>query len=212
MKWYSDFGAARTYQLVGDVVAIVVAVLGVVLGVTLHNAIDALKAVGANVESSGSDFSRTMADIGRQLGGVPLIGGGIKAPFDAAGDAATTLAQAGSNWQEGVERLARLVGWTVALLVLLIVVVGWIRPRLIGAIKRGILARLARRSPDLDLLAFRALANRPAGAVARVAPDAVAAWRRGDTEVIRRLAALELQSSGIRLTDRLLPRQVRPAP
>lgn len=206
MKWYSDFGVARIYQVVGDVVAILVLVLGVVLGVTLHNAIDALKEVGANVQSSGSDFSRTMNDIGKQLGGVPLIGGGIKAPFDAAGDAGTTLAQAGVNWQEGVERLATLVGWTVALVVLLVVLVGWVRPRLVGAIKRGILARFARRSPDLDLLAFRALANRPAAAVARVDADAVAAWRRGDAEVIRRLAALELQSSGIKLTDRLLTR------
>ncbi|WP_375400286.1 hypothetical protein [uncultured Amnibacterium sp.] len=209
MKWYSDFGASRTYQIVGDVVAILVVVVGIVLGVTLHNAIDALKQVGANVESSGSDFSKTMGDIGRQLGGVPLIGSGIKAPFDAAGNAGTTLAQAGSNWQEGIERLATLVGWTVALLVLLLVLVGWVRPRLVGAIKRGILARLARRSPDLDLLAFRALANQPAAAVARVDPNAVTAWRRGDIEVIQRLAALELRASGIKLTDRV-PGAVRP--
>lgn len=206
MKWYSDFGAARIYQIVGDVVAIIVLVLGVVLGVTLHSAIDALRGVGADVQSSGSDFSRTMNDIGRQLSGVPLIGGGIKAPFDAAGDAGTTLSKAGADWQEGVERLATLVGWTVALLVLLVVLVGWVRPRLVGAVKRGVLARFARRSPDLDLLAFRALANRPAVAVARIDADAVAAWRRGDTEVIRRLAALELQSSGIKPTDRLLTR------
>jgi hypothetical protein len=169
------------------------------VAVTIHNAIASFKSIGRDVSRSGSDFSSTMSDIGKQLGGVPLVGPGIRAPFEAASGAGTTLSQAGANWQNGVERLASLVGWTVALLVVLVVLVGWVRPRLVGAIRRGAVARLLGRNPDLELLAFRALANRPAAAVTRVAPAAVEGWRRGDPEVIRALAALELKGSGIRL-------------
>lgn len=199
MKWYSDTRGARTYQIAGDAAAAVVVALGIVLGVALHNAIASLEGFGSSVQRSGTDLSRTMGEIGRQLGGVPIIGGGITAPFRAAGGAAGTLADAGASWGRGIERLATLVGWTTALLVLLVVLLGWVRPRVVAATRRGVLARLVRREPDLELLALRALANRPAGVVARVHPHVVDAWRRGDPEVVRRLAELELKAAGVRI-------------
>jgi hypothetical protein len=201
VKLYSDFGGRRTYQILGDVAAIAVIVVGIVVAVALHNAIAAFKGIGANVTRSGNDFSSTMKDIGERLSGVPLIGGGISAPFSSASDAGGTLADAGTSWQAGVEHLATLVGWTVAALVVLVVLVGWVRPRLVGGVRRAAVARLASASASLDLLALRALATRPARAVTQVDEDVVAAWRRGDPEVIRRLAALELRSSGVRLPE-----------
>ena len=201
VKLYSDFGGRRAYQILGDLVAILVLVVGVRVAVALHDTIASFEGFGRDVARSGTDFQSTLSGIGETLGGVPLIGSGIRAPFDAAGDAGGTLADAGANWQRGVETLAGLVGWTVASLVVLVVLLGWIRPRLVGAIRRSAVARLARESASLDLLAFRALATRPARAVTRVDADAVAAWRRGDPEVIRRLAALELKASGVRLQD-----------
>lgn len=199
MKLYSDFWGTRAYQVAGDVVAAVVLTLGIVLAIAIHNAIAAFRGIGAQVERSGGDFSATLGSIGRQLGGVPLIGGGIRAPFDAASGAGSTLAKAGADWQVGVERLASLAGWTVALLVILVVLAGWVRPRLVAAVRRGRLARLADRGGNLELLAFRALAHRPAAALAKVDDQAVSAWRRGDPDVIRALAALELKAAGIRL-------------
>ena len=202
MKLYSDFGGRRVYQVLGDVVAVAVLVAGIVVAVAIHDAIAAFTGIGRDVARSGNDFSSTMRDIGDRLSGVPLIGGGISAPFGSASDAGGTLARAGTDWQEGVERLATLVGWTVAALVVLVVLVGWVRPRLVGAVRRAAVARLASSSPSLDLLALRALVTRPARVVARVDDDVVGAWRRGDQEVVRRLAALELKASGVRLPER----------
>ena len=201
MKLYSDFGGRRTYEIVGDVVALVVVVLGIVLAVALHDAIAALEGIGRDVAKSGSDFSKSMSDIGQRLGGVPFIGGGIRAPFDGASDAGGTLADAGTNWQTGVERVATLAGWTVAVLVVLLVLVGWVRPRLVGAVRRAAVARLASLAANRDLLALRALSTRPARALTRIDPDVVGAWRRGDEGVIRDLAALEARASGVRLRD-----------
>lgn len=201
MRLYSDFAGRRASQITGDVLAVLVLVVGVRVAVALHDAIASFEGFGRDVARSGTDLQSTLSGIGRTLGGVPLIGGGIRAPFDAAGDAGGTLADAGAGWQRGVETLSSLVGWTVAGLVVLVVLLGWIRPRVAGVLRRRAAARLASSSSSLDLLAFRALATRPAAAVARVDGDAVAAWRRGDPEVIRRLAALELRSSGVRLPE-----------
>jgi hypothetical protein len=201
VKLYSDFGRRRASQALGDLAALAVIVVGIVVAVAIHNAIAAFRSIGADVTRSGNDFASTMSDIGGRLAGVPLIGGGISAPFSSASDAGGTLADAGSNWQSGVEHLATLVGWTVAVLVVLIVLLGWVRPRIVGAIRRAAVARLATASASLDLLALRALATRPARAVTRVDDDVVAAWRRGDDEVIRKLAALELKASGVRLPE-----------
>jgi hypothetical protein len=49
-----------------------------------------------------------------------------------------------------------------------------------------------------QLLALRALANRPLRKLTSVSLDPVGAWRRGDIIAIRGLAALELRSAGIR--------------
>ena len=49
-----------------------------------------------------------------------------------------------------------------------------------------------------QLLALRALANRPLAKLAAVSIDPVGAWRRADAIAIRGLANLELRSSGIR--------------
>jgi len=200
VRLYSDFGGRRAAQIVGDLVALALVVAGIVVAVAIHDAIAAFTGIGRDVARSGNDFSSTMRDIGDRLAGVPLIGGGISAPFGSASDAGGTLARAGADWQTGVERLATLVGWTVAALVVLVVLLGWVRPRVTGAFRRAAAARLAASPASLDLLALRALATRPAAAVTGVDADVVGAWRRGDQEVVRRLAALELKAAGIRLT------------
>jgi hypothetical protein len=48
-----------------------------------------------------------------------------------------------------------------------------------------------------QLLALRALANRPLGKLAAVSMDPVGAWRRDDLIAIRGLANLELRSAGV---------------
>ncbi len=199
MRIYSDLPRARALQIAGDVVALVVLVGGIVLAIALHGAIAALEDVGNRVAASGSGFAATLGDIGRRLGGVPLIGSGIRAPFDGAAGAGSALASAGAGWRDGVERIAAIAGWTVALLVLLVVLGGWVRPRLAGALRRGALAQLAADPGALDLLALRALVGRPPRALRAVAPDAAAAWRRGDEAMIHRLASIELRASGLRM-------------
>ena len=59
------------------------------------------------------------------------------------------------------------------------------------------------RGVDTDLLALRAMTNRPVRRLLRVSPDPAAAWRRDDREVVHALAALELRSLGMKAPRRV---------
>jgi hypothetical protein len=199
VKLYSDFAGRRGRQVVGDVVAVVVVVVGIIVAVTVGNAIAALASIGVDIENSGTGFSGTMSDIGETLSGVPLIGGGISGPFDTASGAGDALASAGSSWQDGVTTAASVAGWIIALIVIAIVALVWVAPRVVGIRRATVAARLAASPSSLDLLALRALTTRRLDAIAGVGPHAATAWRQGDPEMIRRLAALELRAAGVRL-------------
>jgi len=50
-----------------------------------------------------------------------------------------------------------------------------------------------------QLLALRALANRPLAKLVAISGDPVGAWRHQDAVAIHGLAALELRAAGVRL-------------
>jgi hypothetical protein len=57
--------------------------------------------------------------------------------------------------------------------------------------------RFVDASEDLDLFALRAMARQPMHRLARVSDDPAGAWRRGDADVVRALAELELRDTGL---------------
>jgi hypothetical protein len=56
---------------------------------------------------------------------------------------------------------------------------------------------LAKTPAGVQLLALRALANRPLRKLTEISHDPVGAWRREDPVAVRGLAALELRSAGV---------------
>jgi hypothetical protein len=59
-------------------------------------------------------------------------------------------------------------------------------------------AAVACRERDADLLALRALTSVPVRRLRTVTDDPASSWRRGDPDVVRALAALELRRLGLR--------------
>ena len=62
-------------------------------------------------------------------------------------------------------------------------------------------ARLLTGTPDLEILAARALATAPLPRLAALPAGTGAAWHAGDPEAVRALAALELRRLGLRLPE-----------
>jgi len=201
MRLYSDFGPRRARQIVADLLSLVAIGLWIWLGVTVYGLIEALTEYGRQMEKAGAGFAQTMADVGENLGGVPVIGGGIRVPFDGASDAGSALEAAGQSQQEAIHALALTVGIGVAALPVVTILLFWLIPRLRFALRAGRASALAAGGAGIDLLALRALATQEIGALTTVDANPMAAWRRGDEAVLRGLAALELRSAGVRLGD-----------
>ena len=126
------------------------------------------------------------------------MGDELAVPFDKAAEASDGIAAAGRDTVEAVERLALLLGLSVALIPILIVSAIHLplRWRFVREATAG--ARFIDAQEDLDLFALRALANQPMRVLARVSDDPAGAWRARDPEVVRRLAELELADVGLR--------------
>lgn len=199
MKIYSDYAGHRSRQITVDVLAVAAIAAWAWLGYTIYRLVMNLADFGVQMEEAGQGFKSTMTEISSTLGGVPLIGGGIRAPFDAASDAGANLEAAGVAQQTAVQQLATGLGLGIAVLPILTILVFWLVPRIRFARRAGVAKRLLDSSASIDLLALRALANQKLAVLAAVDADVAGAWRRNDPGVLRSLANLELRSSGVRL-------------
>lgn len=201
MKLYSDYGARRTRQIIGDLLALAAIAAWVWLGITVYRAVEKLAEFGVQMQNAGAGFKAAMTQVGQTLGGVPFIGGGIRAPFDGASNAGGALEAAGVSQQVAVNQLATVLGIGIAALPIVTILVIWLVPRIRFVRRAGHAKAVLASHAGIDLLALRALANQRVSRLAAVSPDAVAAWRRSDQTVMRSLAQLELKSSGVRLRD-----------
>ena len=201
MKIYSDYAGHRTRQIIVDVLAIAAISAWAWLGYTVYTLVMNLADFGVQMEESGAGFKSTMIDISENLSKVWLIGDGIKAPFDAASDAGSTLEQAGQAQQVAVQQLATGLGIGIAVLPILTILVFWLVPRIRFARRAGTAKAMLKQGASIDLLALRALANQRVGVLMAIDSDVAGAWRRNEPEVLRTLANLELRSSGVRLQE-----------
>ncbi len=201
MGLYSDFGPRRTRQIIGDILALAAIAAWVWLGIAVYQLVENLAAFGVQMEEAGAGFKQTMTEVGQTLGGIPLIGGGIRAPFDGASGAGGALEAAGQSQQVAVNQLATGLGLGISVLPIIMILVLWLVPRIRFARRSGRARAIVKSGAGIDLLALRALASQKISALQEVDPDAMAAWRRGDEKVMRSLAQLELKTSGVRLQD-----------
>lgn len=199
MKLYSDFAPRRARQVLVDILAIAFIAGWIWLGATVYGLMAELAGYGEQMETAGARFRVTMTEVGDTLGGILLIGQGIRIPFDGASSAGGALESAGQDQQELIRQLAVTLGIGIAVLPSIMIVVLWLLTRFRFIRRAGHAKALVRSGVGVDLLALRALTNQKVTTIAKVSDDATGAWRRGDDAVMRKLAALELESSGIRL-------------
>jgi hypothetical protein len=198
MSLYSDYSAARTRQIIADVIGLISVIVVVAIAASITATIRTLAAFGRDLETAGLDFQEGLLGAADALGDVPVIGDGIRAPFDAAAAAGQSVADAGRGQQELVEFIAVSVGWSVALVPLLVIALVWVLPRVRFALRSHRMRAMIQAGLTVDTLAARALARAPLSQLVAVHPDPAAAWRSQQPEALRKLAAIELRRAGIR--------------
>lgn len=201
MKLYSDFAPRRTRQIIADVLALAAIAAWVWLGVFVYRLVMNLSDFGVQMEQAGAGFKNTMTQAGTVLGGVPLIGSSISGPFVSASQSGAALESAGQSQQAAVAQLATGLGLGIAVLPALTILALWLIPRIRFARKASRAQTIVNTGAGVDLLALRALVTQRISALDRLDPDPMAAWRRSDPVVLRKLAQLELKSLGLRMPD-----------
>jgi hypothetical protein len=207
MRLYAQRPDLRLAQAAADLGMLAWAVVWVVVAWAVHDAVLVLARPGRAVEDLGSSVAENMSSAARAAADVPLVGDELSAPFGALGDAGGALSGAGQAAQEAVGTLATLLAVVLVVLPVGWLLLHWLPWRLRWARDAGAAARLVAGTPDLQILAVRALATAPLPRLAALPPGTGAGWQAGDPAAVRALAALELRRLGLRLPD-----EVRSAP
>ncbi|HLM05009.1 MAG TPA: hypothetical protein VK402_07485 [Blastococcus sp.] len=200
MQLYAQTPALRVRQIAADVGMLTWAVLWVGVARVVHGAVLVLAGPGRAVEDLGSSVAGNMSSAAQAAEDVPLVGDELSAPFDALADAGGSVSGAGQAAQDAVGTLA-----TVLAVVLVVLPVGWLLlrwlPWRLGYAREAGAARRLTATPDLEILAARALATAPLPRLAALPAGTGAAWHAGDPVAVRALAALELDRLGLRVPE-----------
>jgi hypothetical protein len=195
---YATTPSRLLMQLLSDLLVVVWSVIWVLVGMAVHAAVATIAEVGRQVESGANGIAHNLDTAGNSTDDVPLIGNALSKPLDAASKAALDLAGAGHNLDTTASWLAWVLALAVAAPPILAIAMPWLFLRVRFLRRKLTVLSLAATPAGEQLLALRALANRPLRRLASVSFDPVGAWRREDVIAIRGLAALELRSAGIR--------------
>ena len=198
MRLYADTPGRLSRQLLSDLFVLAWLAFWISLAVEVYNLVLKLGVPGQKLANAGDGMADGFTDAGTQIRKLPLAGDPLAVPFRKAAGSAKGLADAGREQVAIVHDLA----WVLALLLLAIpvalVLFGWLPRRLRWVRHASSAAGLRQAGPGKDLLALRALANQPLHRLSTVDDDPVAAWRRGDPDVVTALANLELRRLGLR--------------
>lgn len=209
MKLYADTDGRRSLQLAGDLLLAGWVYLWVRLALAVREATLSLARPGEEIADAGTGLADRLREAGDAVGGLPLVGDEVSAPFEGAGGAADRIAAAGTAQVEAVTSLASWLALAVGTVPVLLALAVYLPPRWRFVRDATAAARLLDGAGDpagqLSLFALRALSRQPLHRLARVGRDPAGAWRRGDPEVIAALAALELRDTGLAVPERAGP-------
>jgi hypothetical protein len=194
MKLYAEVPYHRTRQIVLDVTVLLWCIVWVRIGMWINTLFNRLQGPGRAIEDAGSGLAGNFNSISERVGGVPLVGDTLQAPFEAAAGASSVLQQAGQSHQEVIHTLALWLGILFAVIPIGYVLLRYLPSRLRWIREASAASKLRIDAEDLRLFAIRAVATRPLYELRRACSDPAGCLARGEYEP---LAALELGALGL---------------
>ncbi len=186
-------------QLVSDITVLIWTVIWVMVGSAVYTAVSTIAEVGRQVQDGADGVAGNLNSAGDSADDFPLIGDALAGPLRAASDAAGEIAGAGQSLDSTATWLAWVLALAVAATPILAVAMPWLFLRVRFFRRKLTVLTLASTHAGQELLAMRALANRPLAKLTAIDPDPIGAWRRDDRPAIRGLALLEIHAAGVKL-------------
>jgi hypothetical protein len=199
MQPYAEHPVLRSRQVAADLGILVWLIGWALVARAVHSAVLALAAPGRAVEDLGTSVAGDMRSAAEAAQGVPIVGDDLSVPFDALADAGGSVTGAGQAAQDAVGTLAAVLAVVLVVLPVAWLLMRWLPWRLEYVREAGAARRMLAGTPDLHLLAARALATAPLPRLAALPAGTGAAWQTGDPAAVRALAGLELERLGLRL-------------
>ena len=200
MHPYAQHPVVRLRQVAADVGMVAWVVIWVLVARMVHRAVLVLAAPGRAIEDLGRSVAGNMDSAAEAAHRVPLVGDGLADPFGSLSAAGSSVGRAGQAAQDAVGTLATVLAVLLVVLPVGWLLLRWLPSRLRYAREAGA-ARALAGTPDLDILAARALATAPLSLLATLPPGTGSAWHAGDPAALRALARLELGRLGLRLPE-----------
>jgi hypothetical protein len=199
MQPYAQHPVLRSRQVAADLGILVWLIGWALVARAVHSAVLALAAPGRAVEDLGTSVAGDMRSAAEAAQGVPIVGDDLSVPFDALADAGGSVTGAGQAAQDAVGTLAAVLAVVLVVLPVAWLLMRWLPWRLEYVREAGAARRMLAGTPDLHLLAARALATAPLPRLAALPAGTGAAWQAGDAAAVRALAGIELARLGLRL-------------
>lgn len=199
MRLYAAPGRLMARQLLGDLFVLAWVLGWAAAAWLLHRAVSMLAGPAQRTAETARSLAESMSTTRERVSGLPVVGDELSTPF---GSLSTGLGQVVTQAQDqvsAVERLAWVVSAVCFLMPVLSLLALWLPGRARFVREASAAQALLRSGADLDLFALRAMSTLPLAEVARISPDPVGAWRRGDQQVTRALAQRELARQGLAL-------------
>lgn len=193
MRLYPTVPSQRTATIVRDLGALVLLVLFAWLGLQVHDAVDRVAVVGEAVTSVGRSVEGAFESAAEAVDGAPVVGDDVARGLrDAGAGTGGEAAEAGSDAEERIHRLANLLGALTFGLPALLLLLQYLPPRIAQARRLAHASRaltVADTADERRLVAMRAAFSLPYGqllrhtddpfgdlAAGRYEPLVVAAW------------------------------------
>jgi hypothetical protein len=205
---YAQHPAVRLQQILADAGIVVWLAVWVLIARTVRAAVLVLAEPGKAVEDLGRSVAGNMNSAAAAAQHVPLVGDELARPLGTLSDAGGSVSGAGQSAQDAVGTLATVLAVVLVVLPVAWLLVRWLPWRLRYAREAGAARRLLAGTPELEILAARALATAPLARLAALPPGTGTAWHTGDPAALRALAGIELSRLGLRLPagDSVAPR------
>lgn len=195
---YAETSAARTRQVVGDLVVALWVLVWIAVGMHLHDLVTVLAAPGEGLAAAGASLASGAERIAGVIDDAPLIGGGIAAPFSALSETGRDLASVGAATRAAAHDLALWLSVAAAAVPILLLGAPYLWYRAAWSRRAAAAARLRAQPGTVQLLALRAAVTRPLEELHRVSEDPL----RDLAERPHVLAAIELRRLGLHASSR----------
>ena len=186
-------------QVLSDLGLLAWIALWAFLAVTVRNFVLKFAVPAQKAKDTAQSAADSLSAASSSVSDIPFIGGALELPLTSLGMAAGTLVLSADQIINLIITTAIILAIIVFVVPIIIYLYKWLPWRFSFVKEATAGKKLIPATASPELFALRALAHAPMSELVKISDDPMGAWQRGDTDIITKLADLELRLDGLKL-------------